>query len=185
MIDNYLVLAATVGVLVGSGGARRSPSLSHAPCASASAEPTTQRMAELTRLQAETAVRIEAMREMLASRQAELQRAVNERLDSVSHASRPVDAATTRSTRSRACSSSTSGSQSSISAQKNITDLASQVTRCGACSPTSNRAAPSARGAWRSSSRTACRRAATNFSTRCQTERGRTARVPAGQSGRW
>src|SRR5262245_9702164 len=40
---------------------------------------------ELARLQAETAVRIDAMREMLAGRQAELQRAVNERLDSVTH----------------------------------------------------------------------------------------------------
>src|SRR6476659_2201206 len=38
---------------------------------------------ELARLQAETAVRIEAMRDMLAGRQAELHRAVNERLDSV------------------------------------------------------------------------------------------------------
>src|SRR5262249_48374128 len=40
---------------------------------------------ELARLQAETAVRIEAMRDMLAGRQAELHRAVNERLDSVTH----------------------------------------------------------------------------------------------------
>src|SRR5262249_8102392 len=43
------------------------------------------RMAELARLQAETAVRIEDMRDMLAGRQAELHRAVNERLDSVTH----------------------------------------------------------------------------------------------------
>src|SRR5215831_4460934 len=40
---------------------------------------------ELARMQAETAVRIEAMRDMLAGRQAELHRAVNERLDSVTH----------------------------------------------------------------------------------------------------
>jgi DNA recombination protein RmuC len=40
---------------------------------------------ELTRLQTETATRIEAMRDMLAGRQAELHRAVNERLDSVTH----------------------------------------------------------------------------------------------------
>ena len=33
----------------------------------------------------ETAARIETMREMLAGRQAELHRAVNERLDSVTH----------------------------------------------------------------------------------------------------
>ena len=42
-------------------------------------------IAALARLQADTAVRIDAMREMLADRQAELQRAVNERLDSVTH----------------------------------------------------------------------------------------------------
>ena len=53
---------------------------------------------ELARLQAETAVRIEAMRDMLAGRQAELHRAVNERLAVIDNA------------------------------QRNITDLASQVT---------------------------------------------------------
>jgi len=42
-------------------------------------------LAELARLQSETGVRIESMRDMLADRQAELHRAVNERLDSVSH----------------------------------------------------------------------------------------------------
>src|ERR1700720_2720949 len=44
-----------------------------------------QGIAELARLQAETAVRIEGMRDMLAGRQAKLHRAVNERLDSVTH----------------------------------------------------------------------------------------------------
>jgi DNA recombination protein RmuC len=42
-------------------------------------------LTELARLQTETATRVDAMREMLAGRQAELHRAVNERLDSVSH----------------------------------------------------------------------------------------------------
>src|SRR5437868_6431262 len=46
---------------------------------------TEQHMAELARLQAETGARIDVMRDMLAGRQAELTRAVNERLDSVSH----------------------------------------------------------------------------------------------------
>ena len=40
-----------------------------------------KQMVELARLQAETGLRIEAMRDLLAGRQAELQRAVNERLD--------------------------------------------------------------------------------------------------------
>ena len=41
-----------------------------------------QGIAELARLQSETGVRIEGMRDMLADRQAEFHRAVNERLDS-------------------------------------------------------------------------------------------------------
>src|SRR5258705_13085206 len=45
----------------------------------------TAEIAALARLQADTAVRIDAMGEMIAGRQAELQRAVNERLDSVTH----------------------------------------------------------------------------------------------------
>src|SRR4029450_3534832 len=48
-------------------------------------ERDTAEIAALARLQADTAVRIDAMREMIAGRQAELQRAVNERLDSVTH----------------------------------------------------------------------------------------------------
>jgi len=42
-------------------------------------------IAALARLQADTAVRIDAMREMLAGRQAELQRAFNDRPDSATH----------------------------------------------------------------------------------------------------
>ena len=48
-------------------------------------EATEREIATLTRLQAETAVRIDAMRTMLAGGQADLNRAVNERLDSVTH----------------------------------------------------------------------------------------------------
>jgi DNA recombination protein RmuC len=82
---------------------------------------------ELTRLQTETATRIEAMRDMLAGRQAELHRAVNERLDSVTH---------------HLSQSMTSTRQHTVEslqklnerlavidhAQQNITDLASQMT---------------------------------------------------------
>src|SRR3982074_2673228 len=49
------------------------------------AEAADKQLVELARLQAETAVRIEGMRDLPAGRQAELHRAVNERLDSVSH----------------------------------------------------------------------------------------------------
>ncbi len=101
-------------------------------------EAAERQMAEVTRLQAETSIRIEAMRDMLAGRQAEmtrsvsegqaeLARAVNERLDSVTH---------------HLSQSMTSARQHTVeslqklnerlvvidSAQKNITDLASQVT---------------------------------------------------------
>jgi len=44
-----------------------------------------QRLSELARLHGETSVRIERLRDVLVGRQAELHRAVNERLDSVSH----------------------------------------------------------------------------------------------------
>jgi DNA recombination protein RmuC len=90
-------------------------------------EAADRQMAELARLQAETAVRIEGMRDLLAGRQAELHRAVNERLDSVTH---------------HLNQSMTTNRQHTVEslqrlnerlvlidhAQKNITDLASQVT---------------------------------------------------------
>jgi DNA recombination protein RmuC len=90
-------------------------------------EAADRQMAEVARLQAETAVRIEGMRDLLAGRQAELHRAVNERLDSVTH---------------HLNQSMTTNRQHTVEslqrlnerlvlidhAQKNITDLASQVT---------------------------------------------------------
>jgi DNA recombination protein RmuC len=82
---------------------------------------------ELARLQAETAVRIDAMREMLAGRQAELQRAVNERLDSVTHHLNQ-SMTTTRQHTSENLQKLNERLAVIDSAQKNITDLASQVT---------------------------------------------------------
>jgi DNA recombination protein RmuC len=90
-------------------------------------EDDARRVAELTRLQAETAVRIDAMREMLAGRQAELARVVNERLDSVTH-NLNNSMQTTRQHTSD--SLQRLGERLAVidTAQKNITDLASQVT---------------------------------------------------------
>jgi DNA recombination protein RmuC len=92
-------------------------------------EPTAAdlQLLELARLQAETTVRIDAMREMLASRQAELQRAVNERLDSVTH---HLNQSMTTTRQTTAESLQKLGERLAVidSAQKNITDLASQVT---------------------------------------------------------
>jgi DNA recombination protein RmuC len=84
-------------------------------------------LATLTRLQAETAVRIDAMRDMLASRQAELHRAVNERLDSVTH---HLGQSMTTNRQHTVESLAKLNERLAVidGAQKNITDLASQVT---------------------------------------------------------
>jgi DNA recombination protein RmuC len=84
-------------------------------------------MAELARLQAETAVRIEGMRDMLAGRQAELHRAVNERLDSVSHHLNQ-SMTTTRQHTVESLQKLNERLAVIDNAQRNITDLASQVT---------------------------------------------------------
>jgi DNA recombination protein RmuC len=84
-------------------------------------------MAELARLQADTAVRIEGMRDMLAGRQAELHRAVNERLDSVTH---HLSQSMTTTRQHTVDSLQKLNERLAVidSAQKNITDLSSQVT---------------------------------------------------------
>jgi DNA recombination protein RmuC len=84
-------------------------------------------IAALARLQADTAVRIDAMREMIAGRQAELQRAVNERLDSVTH---HLGQSMTANRQHTVESISKLNERLAVidGAQKNITDLASQVT---------------------------------------------------------
>jgi DNA recombination protein RmuC len=91
------------------------------------AEEIEERMGELTRVQAETGARLQTMADVLASRQAELARAVSERLDAVTH---------------RVGQSMATATQHTVEqlrhlhermavidqAQKNLTDLASQVT---------------------------------------------------------
>jgi DNA recombination protein RmuC len=86
-----------------------------------------ERMAELTRIQAETAGSLNTMREVLSGRQAELARAVSERLDNVTHKL------------GQSMQSSTQHTMENLAklnerlavidgAQKNITELSSQVT---------------------------------------------------------
>ncbi len=90
-------------------------------------EAAERQMAEAARLQAETSIRIEAMRDMLAGRQAELARAVNERLDSVTH---HLNQSMT-TTRQHTVESLQKLNERLVvidRAQKNITDLASHVT---------------------------------------------------------
>ena len=86
-----------------------------------------KQLVELARLQAETAVRIEGMRDLLAGRQAELHRAVNERLDSVSH---HLNQSMTTSRQHTVESLQKLNERLVVidTAQRNITDLASQVT---------------------------------------------------------
>ena len=91
------------------------------------AEAADKQLVELARLQAETAVRIEGMRDLLAGRQAELHRAVNERLDSVSHY---LNQSMTTSRQHTVESLQKLNERLVVidTAQRNITDLASQVT---------------------------------------------------------
>jgi DNA recombination protein RmuC len=91
------------------------------------AEAADKQLFELARLQAETAVRIEGMRDLLAGRQAELHRAVNERLDSVSH---HLNQSMTTSRQHTVESLQKLNERLVVidNAQRNITDLASQVT---------------------------------------------------------
>jgi DNA recombination protein RmuC len=90
-------------------------------------EAAAAQMVELARLQAETAVRIEGMRDMLAGRQAELHRAVNERLDSVTH-HLSQSMTTTRQHTVESLQKLNERLAVIDVAQKNITDLATQVT---------------------------------------------------------
>jgi DNA recombination protein RmuC len=84
-------------------------------------------LAEFARVQADTTARIEAMRDLLASRQGDLARVVNERLDSVTHNLNQ----SMHTTRQQTADSLQKLSERLVvidGAQKNITELASQVT---------------------------------------------------------
>jgi DNA recombination protein RmuC len=91
------------------------------------AQPHAAAMAELTQRQADSATRIESMIRMLGDRQSQLQHAVNERLDSVSHRLGDSLEQTKLSTTENL---QKLNERLAVidSAQKNITDLATQVT---------------------------------------------------------
>jgi DNA recombination protein RmuC len=128
MTDNFLALATAIGALLAGLAALAVlvvlivRALRQRDRAAAD-----QQMGELARLQAETAVRVEAMRDVLAGRQAELQRAVNERLDSVTHHLNQSMSTTSQHTVE---SLQKLNERLAVidNAQRNITDLASQVT---------------------------------------------------------
>jgi DNA recombination protein RmuC len=92
-----------------------------------SAERSAQFAAEFARVQAETTARVEGMRDLLAGRQAELARMVNERLDSVTHHL----SQSMHTTRQHTVESLAKLNERLIvidGAQKNISELATQVT---------------------------------------------------------
>jgi DNA recombination protein RmuC len=91
------------------------------------ARETERQMADLARLQSEMVGRLQTMGETLTSRQAELARVVNERLDSVSHRLGQSMETTTRQTVERL---QNLHERLAVidSAQKNLGELSSQVT---------------------------------------------------------
>jgi DNA recombination protein RmuC len=91
------------------------------------AHPQAAIMAELARAQTDAAARLEAMIRMLGDRQSQLQHAVNERLDSVSYRLGDSMQKTTQSTTENL---QKLNERLAVidSAQKNITELATQVT---------------------------------------------------------
>lgn len=95
--------------------------------AEAAAELADQRMDEIARMQAETAGQVMAMGQMLHAKQSELQNTVHTRLDAVSDRLGQSMQATTKQTTDNLAKLNERLAVID-SAQKNITDLASQVT---------------------------------------------------------
>ena len=132
MTDSLLTLAGAVAiVLAGLAGLAALVVMSLRAVRQRDAEAARTEVGELARLQAETGLRIEAMRDLLAGRQAELHRAVNERLDSVTHHLSQSMTATREHTADHL---QKLNERLAVidGAQKNITELASQVTSLGA-----------------------------------------------------
>src|SRR5713226_9730258 len=128
MTDNLLTLAAAVSIVLSALPALAAIAVIAVRAMRRRDEATMDRqMAELARLQAETAVRIEGMRDMLAGRQAELHRAVNERLDSVSH---HLNQSMTTTRQHTVDSLQRLNERLAVidNAQKNITELSSRVS---------------------------------------------------------
>ena len=121
-----VVIAALILLAVVVGRAARTSGVEAARQA-LRAEELEERMGEIARIQAETAGRVQTMGEVLAGRQSELARAVSDRLDAVTHRIGQSMETTTRHT-----VDSLRHLHERLAvidhAQKNITDLTSQVT---------------------------------------------------------
>jgi DNA recombination protein RmuC len=119
-----LLLLSTIAIAVGRSG-RRGAEL--AILQAMRADELEQRLGEMLRAQSEAAGRADAMAQVLAGRQAELSRGVNERLDSVTHR---VGQSMESSTRNTMDSLRVLHERLGIidNAHKNLTDLTTQVT---------------------------------------------------------
>src|SRR5437764_10380993 len=127
MFDSFLTFAGAMAVVLAGFGAVAGLALLCQRILRRRDEAARGEVAELARLQADTAVRIDAMREMLAGRQAELHRAVNDRLDSVTH---HLSQSMTTTRQHTVDSLQRLNERLAVidGAQKHITDLAAQVT---------------------------------------------------------
>jgi DNA recombination protein RmuC len=119
-----LLLLLTITIVVARSGRRGAE---HAMVQAARADELEQRLHDMLRAQAEANGRVDAMASALAGRQADMARAVNERLDSVTHRVGQSMEATTRNTMD---SLRVLHERLGIidNAHKNLTDLTTQVT---------------------------------------------------------
>jgi DNA recombination protein RmuC len=126
MSDSLLNLAAAVTIVVAGLAVLVALALVMVR-ALRSRDERAEQLAEFARVQADTTARIEAMRDLLAGRQGDLARMVNERLDSVTHHLNQ----SMHTTRQQTADSLQKLNERLVvidGAQKNITELASQVT---------------------------------------------------------
>src|SRR6516164_2389630 len=119
-----LVLLLVIAIVVGRSG-RRGAALAMAQAIRA--DELEERLSEVLRAQSEATGRVDAMTQALAGRQADMARAVNERLDSVTHR---VGQSMEQSTRNTMDSLRVLHERLGIidNAHKNLTDLTTQVT---------------------------------------------------------
>jgi DNA recombination protein RmuC len=119
-----LLLLLIITIVVARSGKRDAE---HASVQAARADELEQRLSEMLRAQAEASGRVDAMAQALAGRQADMARAVNERLDSVTHR---VGQSMESSTRNTMDSLRVLHERLGIidNAHKNLTDLTTQVT---------------------------------------------------------
>jgi DNA recombination protein RmuC len=119
-----LVLLLTITIVVARSGRRET---AFALAQSARADELEERLTDMLRAQAVASGRVDAMAQALAGRQADMARAVNERLDSVTHR---VGQSMEQSTRNTMDSLRVLHERLGIidNAHKNLTDLTTQVT---------------------------------------------------------